>query len=69
VGQHAQPQVVEVDTEGLIWVKSSASAGNDGTCVEVARAHGSILVRDSLDRNGPLLTLPFATWQALTTLL
>jgi uncharacterized protein DUF397 len=69
VGQHAQPQVVEVDSEGLIWVKSSASNGNDTACVEVARGAESVLLRDSRDRNGPQLTLPIATWQALTTLL
>jgi hypothetical protein len=69
VGQHAQPQVVEVDSEGLIWVKSSTSGGSGGQCVEIAKVARSVLIRDSLDRNGPQLTFSFATWQALTTLL
>jgi hypothetical protein len=69
VGQHAQPQVVEVDTEGLIWVKSSVSANANPDCVEVAKTDTAVLVRNSRDRNGPQLTLPFATWQALATLL
>ena len=69
MGRHAQPTVVETDSEGLLWVKSSASGGADSNCVELARNSGLILVRDSLDRVGPRLTLPFASWQALLRLI
>lgn len=65
MGRHAQPAVVETDTEGLLWVKSSASNSAGGSCVEVARDDDFLLVRDSLDRAGPRLTLPFASWQTL----
>jgi len=67
VGQHAQPHVVDVDIEGLVWVKSSASGSTGADCVEIAKDTGSVLVRNSRNRTGPQLTLPVAGWQALTT--
>jgi hypothetical protein len=65
MGRNAQPAVVETDSKGLLWVKSSASGDDKTACVELARSSGSILVRDSFDRAGPRLTLPFASWQTL----
>ena len=38
-----------------IWRKSSYSGDNGGECVEVATA-GAVLVRDTADRGGPVLT-------------
>ena len=67
MGQHRQPHVVEIDSAGLVWVKSSVSQGNGNECVEIAATHASVLVRDSRDRKGPRLGYPLASWKALLT--
>jgi hypothetical protein len=46
----------------LIWRKSSAS-GASGGCVEVARSHSSMLVRDSRNTAGGVLEVTCAQWQ------
>ncbi len=46
------------------WRKSSYSGGNGGGCVEVG-AHaeaGRVLVRDTKDRQGPVLAFSPKTW-------
>jgi hypothetical protein len=45
------------------WRKARRSVGN-GACVEVAPAGGHVLVRDSQDRNGPLIGYPERSWNA-----
>ena len=47
------------------WRKSSYSGSNGGECVEVATA-GTVLVRDTADRNGPMLTFTADAWRAFT---
>ena len=47
------------------WRKSSYSGSNGGECVEVAAA-GTVLVRDTADRSGPMLTFTAEAWQAFT---
>jgi Domain of unknown function (DUF397) len=47
------------------WRKSSYSGSNGGECVEVASAE-AVLVRDTADRNGPVLTLTAGAWRAFT---
>ncbi len=48
------------------WRKSRRSSAGDN-CVEVAfAADGSVGVRDSKDRTGPLLTFTPAEWEAFT---
>jgi predicted secreted Zn-dependent protease len=47
----------------LTWYKARRSNGS-GACVEVATAAGSILVRDSKDPHGPVLTYTKAEWDA-----
>jgi hypothetical protein len=47
------------------WRKSSYSGSNGGECVEVATA-GSVLVRDTTDRTGPVLTFTAEAWRAFT---
>jgi hypothetical protein len=46
----------------LVWRKSSYSS--DGACVETATTPGHVLVRDSKDRDGRVLTFTFAEWKA-----
>jgi Domain of unknown function (DUF397) len=45
------------------WRKSRRSVGN-GACVEIAPATGSVAVRDSTDRIGPVLQYPARAWDA-----
>ena len=47
------------------WRKSSYSGSNGGECVEVAAA-GTVLVRDTADRRGPVLTFTAEAWRAFT---
>jgi hypothetical protein len=46
------------------WRRASYS-GENGNCVEVA-VTGSILVRDTQDRDGATLAIPAGTWRAFT---
>ncbi|MDW5323327.1 DUF397 domain-containing protein [Plantactinospora sp. KLBMP9567] len=47
------------------WRKSSRSNSNGGDCVEVAGdlAPGVVGVRDSKDRQGPVLTFGSSAWR------
>jgi hypothetical protein len=65
VGERKRARVVEVEPSGLTWRKSTASGGNDQSCVEVATLSRSMLVRNSRDRQGPRLAVPFPAWTAL----
>jgi hypothetical protein len=47
------------------WRKSTYSDANGGDCIEVASTD-LILVRDTKDRSGTVLTLPAAQWQRFT---
>lgn len=62
MGQHAQPQVVETEPSGVVWVKSSASGGNSDACVELSLG-ALVMVRDSRDRHGPYLSFSSRAWQ------
>lgn len=44
------------------WRKSSYSGNGGGNCVEVA-ASGSVLVRDTQDRAGAVLSFDAETWR------
>jgi Domain of unknown function (DUF397) len=52
--------------------RTSAHSGGNGSCVEVATLHSSegsshmIMVRDSKDRQGPVLAFAPAGWRAFT---
>lgn len=65
MGERKRAQVVEVEPSGLTWVKSTASGGSGNTCMEVAFPPDSVLVRQSRDRLGPRLALPFPAWTSL----
>lgn len=61
--EKGQTVVAKLQQRGsLAWRKSTASA--EGGCVEVARAAGMILVRDSKDPSGPALTFTETEWEA-----
>lgn len=47
-----------------VWRKSSRSVG-DGDCIEIAVVDSCVLVRDSKDQNGPVLTMKTDLWVAL----
>ncbi|MFB9235692.1 DUF397 domain-containing protein [Plantactinospora siamensis] len=52
-----------MDLTGARWRKSTRSSGNGGNCVEVAaNLTGIVGVRDSKDRQGPVLTFSPASW-------
>jgi hypothetical protein len=44
------------------WRKSTHSTGDGGQCVEVA-GDGSVLVRDTTNRDGGTLVFSHAAWQ------
>ena len=46
----------------IAWRKSTAS--DSGNCVEVAIAEGSVLIRDSANRDGVMLRFSPAVWCA-----
>lgn len=48
------------------WRKSSYSGSTGGQCVETASGHGTILVRDTTDRDGGTLTFTADAWQTFT---
>ena len=47
------------------WRKSSYSADNGGACVEVAAAE-AVLVRDTTDSHGQVLTFTADAWRVFT---
>ncbi len=49
-----------------VWRKSSRSGG-EGNCVEVAGSADTVGVRDSKDRQGPVLSFDSAGWVAFVT--
>lgn len=54
-----------VDLTSARWRKSTRSGNNGGACVEVAdNLPGRVYVRDSKDRNGPVLAFEPAAWRA-----
>ncbi len=47
------------------WRKSSYSGGEGGNCVEVGQAD-RVMIRDTQDRTGPVLTVSPAAWMRFT---
>jgi Domain of unknown function (DUF397) len=49
----------------VTWRKSSYSGGNGGNCIEVGAPAeaGRVLVRDTGDRQGPVLAFRPQTWR------
>jgi hypothetical protein len=49
------------------WRKSSYSGANGGECVEVATTADAVMVRDTKDRNGDVLSVPASAWRAFVS--
>ncbi|MET7933764.1 DUF397 domain-containing protein [Streptomyces sp. NPDC005322] len=49
------------------WYKSSYSGGDQGECLEVARGHSAIPVRDSKNPYGPALVFEPSAWSAFVS--
>lgn len=49
------------------WRKSSYSGNGGGNCVEVGDAARVVLVRDTKDRSGAVLTVPADAWARFTS--
>lgn len=49
------------------WRKSSYSGNGGADCVETGSAVGAILVRDTKDRDGTVLSFTAAAWRAFAT--
>jgi hypothetical protein len=48
------------------WRKSSYSGSSGNACLEVAKSDSALLVRDTTDRDGAVLTLDAAAWRRFT---
>jgi hypothetical protein len=51
------------------WRKASYSGTSGGSCVEVADLDGSVLVRDTTDRGGAVLSISPDAWVCFTATL
>jgi hypothetical protein len=56
-----------VETAGN-WRKSSHSGADGNECVEVASTTGTVMVRDTQDRNGHALSVPASAWRAFVAM-
>lgn len=48
----------------LDWRTASYSGNGGGNCVEAASGSGTVLVRDTTNRDGGTLSVPAGAWQA-----
>ena len=54
--------LTEGDLARMNWRKAERSV-NAGACVEVASAARAVVVRDSMQEHGPVLSYPAAGWK------
>ncbi|MGH3408051.1 MAG: DUF397 domain-containing protein [Streptosporangiaceae bacterium] len=54
-----------MERDSVNWRKSSFSSANGGQCVEVGNAAAGVVVRDTTDRAGAVLTVSAGAWRAL----
>jgi hypothetical protein len=52
---------MRLEIRDLKWRTARRSAAN-GACVEVAPVSGQVLIRDSTDRNGPVIRYSERSW-------
>lgn len=62
MSQRKSGHVVERDSWGRVWVKSTRSNGPHTSCVEVSREKTVVLVRHSRNRTGARLSFATASW-------
>lgn len=62
VAGRRKAQVVEVDTHGLTWIKSSLSSSASNSCLEAALTGDRVVIRSSRDREGSRLSQPLPAW-------
>ncbi|MFJ9853401.1 DUF397 domain-containing protein [Streptomyces sp. NPDC101150] len=56
------------DSSTLIgWYKSSYSGGGQGECLEAARGHAGVPVRDSKHPTGPALVFSARSWSSFVS--
>lgn len=55
-----------MDLTNVTWRKATRSASNGGDCVELADIPSIVVVRDSKNPNGPVLTFSRSAFRALT---
>jgi hypothetical protein len=55
-----------LEISSLQWRKTRRSV-NNGACVEAAPISGQVLIRDSMDRNGPVMRYPARSWCVFVT--
>ena len=48
------------------WRKSTYSDGSGGNCIETASSDGTILIRDTTNRDGGTLIFTVDAWQVFT---
>ncbi len=48
------------------WRKASYSSNGGGSCVEAGNFAGGVMVRDTTDRGGAVLSIPAEAWQRFT---
>ncbi len=51
-----------LDVHSSIWRKSRRSLGN-GNCIQVAVSSDAVMVRDSADSAGPVISYPAEAWR------
>ena len=51
--------------DNTTW-RTASYSGNSGNCVEVADATRVVLVRDTKDQGGAVLSIPAGAWQSFT---
>ncbi|SBW28851.1 DUF397 domain-containing protein [Protofrankia symbiont of Coriaria ruscifolia] len=62
--EYTEPTLDKMDTTAVGWRKSSYSNGAGGMCVEIADIDDGVLVRDSKNPSGPVLTFTDGEWEA-----
>ncbi|WP_084000895.1 DUF397 domain-containing protein [Actinomadura kijaniata] len=55
-----------MELNGSEWRKASRSSANGGNCVEVSAARDGIFVRDSKDRQGPVIFVSRVAFQQMS---
>jgi len=56
-----------MDTVDSASWRTSTYSGTNGNCVEVGGTVGTVLVRDTQDRDGVALSIPSDAWASFTS--